>query len=115
MKILKHVAMAGLIMFLLNPDRNKHKKKDIHDTPVVVIDEDGEIIKAGSNTTYDLLRINPNKRTLSELERILEIKNYPKHVPYINGVFYRGDKNIPLSEIDRGPYYVFFLSKTGNV
>ena len=114
MRILKHVAMAGFIAFLLSPE--KCQREDVRDHSsdvVVVIDDDGYYAKVFTNLRYEYIQIS-YERSISFITERLEIE--ADYCLLNCGVVLKSDYDKPLSELagSEKVIWIHFMNKADN-
>ena len=115
MKLLKHIAMAGFIAFLLSPEKSRQREDDHeHDNDiVVVIDDDGCYTRVCTNLRYEYIKISP-ERSISFIAEHLGIE---ADCCLLNGgMVLESDYDKPLSELagSEKVIWIHFMNKIDN-
>lgn len=115
MKLLKHIAMAGFIAFLLSPEKT-HQREDDHEHNndiVVVIDDDGYRARVCTNSSYGYIKIS-GERSVSFIAEHLGIE---ADCCLLNGgMVLESDYDRPLSELIGADkrIVIYFMNKIEN-
>ena len=115
MKLLKHIAMAGFIAFLLTPEKSS-KREDVRDHSsdvVVVIDDDGCVARVLTCSLFESIRVS-KERSISFIAEHLGIE---ADCCLLNGrMVLESDYDKPLSELIGSDkrIAIYFMNKIDN-
>lgn len=115
MRILKHIAMAGFIAFLLSPEKSR-QREDIRDHSidvVVVIDDTGCVTRVLTCSLFESIKVS-KERSISFIAEHLGIK---ADCCLLNGrTVLESDYDRPLSELIGSDkrIAIYFMNKIDN-
>jgi len=118
MRILKHIAMAGFIAFLLSPEKT-HQREDNHEhnndvvDVVVVIDDTGCVARVLTCSLFESIKVS-KERSISFIAEHLGIE--ADYCLLNGGMVLESDYDRPLSELigSAKRIAIYFMNKIDN-